>query len=187
VNSALADISTPSATGDDDDDDDDDGARPPGSERPNKDGLLSVLLRRRSRAECVGGDGDAPISEFAENDVGELDEVVLVVMMVGVRVSVRERCTRIGNARGPPGTDGALVISTGRGFGGEGDGGGLVSRAVADSLPLPLPLPPPPPVKAALSFLVLEFLPIEEKKPPATLDPAESGADDKGDPITEVE
>jgi hypothetical protein len=32
-------------------------------------------------------------------------------------MSVCERCTRPGRARGPPGTDGALMICTGRGFG----------------------------------------------------------------------
>jgi hypothetical protein len=96
-----------------------------------------------------------------------------VEVIVGESVSVRERWTRFGNARGPPGTDGALVIWTGRGFGGAG--GGLERRAWVVDVELE-------------SFLVLEFLPREEKKPPATLEPAdESGVDDKGDPITVVE
>jgi len=43
----------------------------------------------------------------------------------GASSSIRERCTRLGKARGPPGTEGALVICTGRGF---ADRGGLLSR-----------------------------------------------------------
>jgi hypothetical protein len=147
VNSAFADVTTSG-----------DGDGP--GERPNKDGRLRVLLLRR----IMAGVGEV-VSEFGDGDDKD-DEVV------GESVSVRERCTRFGNARGPPGTEGALVISTGRGFG-AAEGGGLLSRA---GCLLPAP-----------SFLVLEFLPREEKKPPATLDPAESGADDNGDPIMVVE
>jgi hypothetical protein len=73
-----------------------------------------VLLRRRN-----GADG-AAVSEFFGGDDG-------------TSINVRERCTRLGNARGPPGTEGALVICTGRGFGADGDDDGdgacLVSRA----------------------------------------------------------
>ena len=77
--------------------------------RPKKDGRLRVLLRRRT-----GGAGD--VSEAAGD---------------GTSISVRERCTRLGKARGPPGTEGALVICTGRGFGADGDadGSGLLCRA----------------------------------------------------------
>jgi len=90
------------------------------------------------------------------------------------RTSVRERCTRLGSARGPPGTEGALVICTGRGFGADGDGDGLLSRAGVTGL--------------RLSFLVLEFLPRAEKKPLVTLDPAERDeACDDCDPNTVVE
>lgn len=64
-------------------------------ERPKKDGRLRVLLRLRT----MGGDGDV------DSELG--DE--------GANISVRERCMRLGSARGPPGTDGALVICTGRG------------------------------------------------------------------------
>lgn len=128
-------------------------------ERPKKDGRLRVLLRRR-----MGGEGEVD-SELG----GE-----------GASMSVRERCMRLGRARGPPGTDGALVICTGRGFGAAVVVGGcLVSRACGDGL-LPLPL-----IWVVLSFLVLEFLPREAKKPPVALDPAaERGAVyDNGDPI----
>lgn len=80
-------------------------------ERPKKDGRLRVLLRLR-----MGGDGDV------DSELGD----------VGDNISVRERCIRLGRARGPPGTDGALVICTGRGFGAVVfTGGGLVSRACA--------------------------------------------------------
>jgi hypothetical protein len=151
VNSALADASTLGEGVDE-------AVR---VDRPNNEGRLRVLLRRCSMADVGDPDG---ISKFFGGEDTE----------VGESVSVRERCTRLGNARGPPGTEGALVISTGRGFGGAG--GGLKRRACVDVLLL------------LLLFLVLEFLPREEKKPPATLDPAEeSGADDKGDPITVVE
>jgi hypothetical protein len=82
-------------------------------ERPKKDGRLRVLLRLR-----MGGDGEA------DSSLG--DE--------GASISVRERCMRLGRARGPPGTDGALVICTGRGF---GAGGCFVSRVwEADGLML---------------------------------------------------
>lgn len=71
---------------------------------------MRVLLRRR-----MGGDG----------------ETVSAAVGDGASISVRERCTRLGKARGPPGTEGALVICTGRGFGADGDadGSGLLSRA----------------------------------------------------------
>lgn len=82
-------------------------------ERPKKDGRLRVLLRLR-----MGGDGEV------DSSLG--DE--------GASISVRERCMRLGRARGPPGTDGALVICTGRGF---GAGGCFVSRVCeADGLML---------------------------------------------------
>lgn len=72
---------------------------------------MRVLLRLR-----MGGDGDV------DSELGD----------VGDNISVRERCIRLGRARGPPGTDGALVICTGRGFGAVVfTGGGLVSRACA--------------------------------------------------------
>ena len=104
-------------------------------DRPKNDGRLRVLLRRRMGSDAfpeVGGDDDS--------------------------MSVCERCTRPGNARGPPGTDGAFTICTGRGFGAvrlcldvRGGSAGLLTT----------------------SFLVLTFLPREEKKLPATLDPIE--------------
>jgi hypothetical protein len=86
----------------------DSDAGPP-ADRPKKDGRLRVLLRRRM------GDGDETISE-ATGD--------------GTSISIRERCTRLKRARRPPGTEGALVICTGRGFAADGDadGGGLLSR-----------------------------------------------------------
>lgn len=77
-------------------------------ERPKKDGRLRVLLRRR-----MGGDGEVDSELGGEED----------------SMSVRERCMRFGSARGPPGTDGALVIWTGRGFGADFAGGCFVSRA----------------------------------------------------------
>ncbi len=110
-------------------------------DRPKKDGRLRVLLRRR-----IGNDADALFPERAGDD----DE----------STSVCERCTRPGRARGPPGTDGALVICTGRGL------GGVVRLCLLDR----------PSFSAAaglLTFLVLTFRPREEKKPPA-LDPTES-------------
>lgn len=123
-------------------------------ERPKKDGRLRVLLRRR-----MGGEGDVD-SELG----GE-----------GASMSVRERCMRFGSARGPPGTDGALVSCTGRGFGAIVAGGCLVSRACEDNEGLW-------PLTWILSFLVLEFLPREAKNPPAALDPA-GAVYDNGDPI----
>jgi hypothetical protein len=61
------------------------------------------------------GDDGAAVSDFGGDD--------------GASMSVRERCTRLGNARGPPGTEGTLVICTGRGFGADGDcNGGLMIR-----------------------------------------------------------
>ena len=127
-------------------------------DRPKKDGRLRVLLRLR-----MGGDGDV------DSEVG--DE--------GDSMSVRERCIRLGSARGPPGTDGALVICTGRGFGANVAGGCFVRRVceVDGLMPFVWWL--------MLSFLVLEFLPREAKNPPVTLVPAtERGAVcDNGDPI----
>jgi hypothetical protein len=131
-------------------------------DRPKKDGRLRVLLRLRT-----GGDGD---DGDVDSELG--DE--------GVSMSVRERCIRLGNARGPPGTDGALVICTGRGFGANVAGGCFVRRACeVDGLMAFVWL-------LMLSFLVLEFLPREAKNPPVTLVPAtERGAAcDNGDPIT---
>jgi len=78
----------------------------PAADHPKKGGRLRVLLRRR-----MGG-GDETVSEAAGD---------------GASISVRERCTRLGKARGPPGTEGALVICTGRGVA-AADGGGLLSR-----------------------------------------------------------
>ena len=81
----------------------------PAADRPKKDGRLRVLLRRR-----MGG-RDETVSEAAGD---------------GASISGRERCTRLGKARGPPGTEGALVILYRRGFvaDGDADGGGLLSR-----------------------------------------------------------
>ena len=127
-------------------------------ERPKKDGRLRVLLRLRT-----GGDGDVD---------SELDDE-------GANIRVRERCIRLGRARGPPGTDGALVICTGRGFGAVVfTGDSLVSRACAVDGRLVLF------VWLRLSFLVLEFLPREAKKPPEAFVPAEREAEyDNDDPI----
>lgn len=123
----------------------------PGGDRPKNDGRLRVLLRRR-----IGIDVDA----FPE-DTGD-----------DPSISVCERCTRPGSARGPPGTDGALMICTGRGFG----AAGLCLEDRAGSAGL------------LMSFLVLTFLPREEKKPPATLEPTERDvACDSCAPIVVVE
>ncbi len=137
-------------------DDDVSGSGDGPGERPKKDGRLRVLLRRR-----MGGEGDVD-SELGGD---------------GASMSVRERCMRFGRARGPPGTDGALVICTGRGFGAVVAGGCLVSRVCEDASLLPF--------MWLLSFLVLEFLPREAKKPPVALDPAadRGAAYDNGDPI----
>lgn len=123
-------------------------------ERPKKDGRLRILLLLRMSGarevdSALGGEGTS--------------------------MNVRERYMRSGSARGPPGTDGALVICTGRGFGAVVVGACFVSRACAEDALLPLTM---------LSFLVLEFLPKEAKKPPV-LDPvAERGATcDNDDPI----
>ena len=67
-------------------------------DRSKNDGRLRVLLRRRTGKDA----GGLLFPEF----VGDDDSM-----------SVCERCTRPGRARGPPGTDGALVICTGRGLG----------------------------------------------------------------------
>jgi len=42
----------------------------------------------------------------------------------GASISVRERCTWLRKARGPPGTEGALVICTGHRFAADGDANG---------------------------------------------------------------
>jgi len=71
------------------------------------------------------------------------------------------------------------VICTGRGFAvdGNADGGGLLRRGRGWAG-----------LEMMLSFLVLEFFPRAEKKPPVTLEPAESGETcDVCDPITVVE
>lgn len=122
-------------------------------DRPKNDGRLRVLLRRR-----MVSDADA----FPE-DGGDDDSM-----------SVCERCTRPGSARGPPGTDGALTICTGRGFG-MAVRLCLVVRAGSAGL-------------FTTSFLVLTFLPREEKKVPATLDPIDRDvACDSCAPVVVVE
>jgi hypothetical protein len=90
-------------------------------------------------------------------------------------MSVCERCTRPGRARGPPGTDGALVICTGRGLGSDVKLG-LVVR-VADRVSFSVA------VGLLISFLVLAFRPREERRPAVTLAPTESdGECDNGAP-----
>jgi hypothetical protein len=106
-------------------------------DRPKNDGRLRVLLRRR-----MGNDAEA-FPEFGGDDDS---------------MSVCERCTRPGRARGPPGTDGALMIWTGRGF-------GAVRLCLVDRVGC---------AGLLTSFLVLELLPRWEKKAPVTLDPIES-------------
>jgi len=123
-----------------------------------------------------GRDDDAPAAAvFSEPAGGDDDDDDDEVSM-----SVRERCTRFGSARGPPGTDGALVICTGRGFGAVVVGGCLVSRAPVDWVVAGL---------MRLSLRVLEFLPRVEKKPPVAFDAAaERGAACVScDPIVVVE
>ena len=82
-------------------------------------------------------------------------------------MSVCERCTRPGRARGPPGTDGALVISTGRGLG--GDVRLCLVVRVVDRVSFSVGL-------LMMSILVLAFRPREERRPAAavTLAPTES-------------
>jgi len=147
-------------------------------ERAKKDGRLRVLLLRRmtGRDDDDDDDDDAPaaasLSELAGDEDDEDED--------GASMSVRERCKRFGSARGPPGTDGALVICTGRGFGAVVVEGCLVRRAVVGWAVVGL---------IRLSFRVLELLPREEKKPPAAFDAAaERGAAcDSCDPIVVVE
>lgn len=122
-------------------------------DRPKNDGRLRVLLRRR-----IGNDDEGLLSGFVGDDDNK---------------SVCERCTRPGRARGPPGTEGALVICTGRGLGSEVRLC-LVVR-VADRISFSVGL--------YMSFLVLEFRPRVERRPAVTLAPTESdGECDNGAP-----
>ncbi len=73
-------------------------------------------------------------------------------------MSVCERCTRPGRARGPPGTDGALVICTGRGL------GGVVRFCLVGRVSFSAGL---------LESLLVPFRPREERKPAVTF-PTES-------------
>ena len=131
-------------------------------DRPKNDGRLRVLLRRR-----LGNDDEGLFPEFGGDDDS---------------MSVCERCTRTGRARGPPGTDGALVICTGRGLGSDVRLC-LVDRAVVvDRIIFSVGL--------LKSFLVLAFRPRvafrprEESRPAVTLAPTESdGECDNGAPI----
>ena len=79
-------------------------------------------------------------------------------------IRVCERCTRPGRARGPPGTDGALVICTGRGFG--SDVRLCLVVRVADRVTFSAGL--------FVSFFVVAFRPREERRPAVTLAPTES-------------
>ena len=116
-------------------------------DRPKNDGRLRVLLRRRTGK----GAGGLLFPEF----VGDDDSM-----------SVCERCTRPGRARGPPGTDGALVICTGRGLGID------VRLCLVVRVNFSVGL--------LVSFLVLEFRPrvafrpSEERRPAVTLALTES-------------
>ena len=130
------------------------GAEP--IDRPKNDGRLRVLLRRR-----IGNDAEGLFPEFVGNDES---------------MSVCERCTRPGRARGPPGTDGGFVICTGRGLGSD------VRLGLVDRVSFSVGL--------LMSFLVLvfrprvEFRPREERRPAVTLAPTESdGECDNGAPI----
>jgi hypothetical protein len=139
-----------------------------------------LLLRRMTGRDDENDEDDAPaaasLSELAGDDEDEDED--------GVSMSVRERCTRFGSARGPPGTEGALVSCTGRGFGAVVVvvvvGGCLVRRAAVGWVVVGL---------IRLSLRVLELLPREEKKPPVAFDAAaERGAAcDSCDPIVVVE
>lgn len=123
-------------------------------DRPKNDGRLRVLLRRR-----IGNDDEGLFPEFAGSDDS---------------MSVCERCTRPGRARGPPGTDGALVICTGRGLG--SDARLCLVDRVVDRVSFSVGLP--------MSFLVLAFRPREESRPAVTLAPTESdGECDNGAPV----
>jgi len=109
------------------------------ADRPKNDGRLRVLLRRR-----IGNDVEALFPEFAGGDDS---------------MSVCERCTRPGRARGPPGTDGALVICTGRGL------GGVVRFCLVGRVSFSAGL---------LESLLVPFRPREERRPAVTLAPTES-------------
>jgi hypothetical protein len=115
-------------------------------DRPKNDGRLRVLLRRR-----ICNDVEGWFPEFAGDDDS---------------TSVCERCTRPGRARGPPGTDGALVICTGRGLG--NDVRLCLADRVLDRVSFSVGL--------LMSFLrvVLAFRPREESRPAVTLAPTES-------------
>ena len=122
-------------------------------DRPKNDGRLRVLLRRR-----IGNDAEALFPELGGDDDS---------------MSVCERCTRPGRARGPPGTDGALMICTGRGLG--SDVRLCLVDRVVDRVSFSVGL--------LVSFLVLAFRPREERRPAVTLAPTESdGECDKGAP-----
>ena len=113
-------------------------------DRPKNDGRLRVLLRRR-----IGNDDEVLFPEFGGDDDS---------------MSVCERCTRPGRARGPPGTDGALVICTGRGLG--SDVRLCLVDRVVDRVSFSIGL--------LMSFLVLAFRPREESRQAVTLAPTES-------------
>jgi hypothetical protein len=70
-------------------------------------------------------------------------------------MTVLDLCARFGGARGPPGTEGVLVISMGRGL---GVGKKLLSSCFVRE--------PNPGFAAGLSFRTLAFLPREAKKLP---------------------
>jgi hypothetical protein len=124
-------------------------------DRPKNDGRLRVLLRRR-----IGNDAEGLFPEVGGDDDS---------------TSVCERCTRPGRARGPPGTDGALVICTGRGLG--SDVRLCLVDRVADRVSFSVA------VGLLISFLVLAFRPREERRPAVTLAPTESdGECDNGAP-----
>ena len=118
-------------------------------DRPKNDGRLRVLLRRR-----IGNDAEGLL--FPE--LGGDDD----------SMSVCERCTRPGRARGPPGTDGALVICTGRGLG--SDVRLFLVVRVADRASVSFSVA----VGLLMSFLVLAFRPREERRPAVTLAPTDS-------------
>lgn len=114
------------------------------ADRPKNDGRLRVLLRRR-----ICNDAAGLFPEFGGDDDS---------------MSVCERCTRPGRARGPPGTDGALVICTGRGLG--SDVRLCLVVRVADRMSFSAGL--------LVSLLVLAFRPREEKRLAVTLAPTDS-------------
>lgn len=114
-------------------------------DRPKNDGRLRVLLRRR-----IVNDAEGLFPELGGDDDS---------------MRVCERCTRPGRARGPPGTDGALVICTGRGLG--SDVRLCLVDRVVDRVSFSV-------VGLLTSFLVLACRPIEERRPAVTLAPTES-------------